>query len=273
MLRLLIYGVAGSPTVELAESISDFYDLGFIYIENTPAEDSDYFSDTIPEVTFDTGDYSSGSAHQQYFRDPASVDYDKQMDRITSVINTEKDCLSSEDLSIIFRMKQGVIVSEIPDLNLIRWATHIIYLYAKEDSAVDWFSKRLKCPSCGNVHHLDDKPPVEFGICDRCGTDLIKLESDQPKFVRKQYENWENYFWKFREHAKDAGNYKVYNVDKFDTFDALLRDIDRQVQDSIEQENWYNFLNDSTDLGLSPLDGPFVWNPLSQKFEPKPLGK
>ena len=88
MLRLLIYGVAGSPTVEIAEQLSDFHDIGFMYIENTPISDGSYFSDDIPEVNFDTGDYTSGSENQQYFRDPSSVDYDHQLDRITSVINT-----------------------------------------------------------------------------------------------------------------------------------------------------------------------------------------
>ena len=267
MLRLLIFGVSGSPTIEISERISNFYNISFLYIENSPLDHHDYFSDDIPEVSFDTGDFSSGSEHQQYYRDPSSSDYDKILDKITSVVNTSIDFLPVEELSNIFKLKQGIIVTEIPDINLVRWATHIIYLYSSEDSAVSWFSDRLKCMSCGNVHHLEDKPPKISGICDRCGSDLIKLESDQPQFVRSQYRNWDNYFWKFKEYSKD-NNYKVLNIDKFDNLESIYSHVDYLVRDSIEDLDWYNLMN-FDNLSLNPLDGPFVWNPLTGELEEK----
>lgn len=268
MLRLLIFGVAGAPSVEVSDILSNFHDLDFMYIENTPSGSVDYFSDDIPEVSFDTGDFSSGSEHQQYYRDPSSSDYDKILDKITSIVDTSVDSLPSEDLGHIFNMKQGIIVTEIPDVNLVRWATHIIYLYSSEDAAVSWFSNRLKCPSCGNVHHLEDKPPKLSNICDRCGTDLIRLESDRPKFVRSQYRQLENYFWKLREYSQDHGNYRVLNIDKFDTLEQISAHIDYLVRDSIESLDWYNLLSLDS-LSLNPLDGPFIWDPLLGSLQKK----
>lgn len=267
MLRLLIYGVCGSPIYEVSQRLSSFYDIEMMVIENTPVENRDYFSDNIPEVTFDTGDFSSGSEQNQHYRDPSSMDYDKIIDKITSIIDVSQESIPSDELGLIFKMRQGIVVTEIPDVNLIRWATHILYFYSKESSAVSWFSKRLKCPSCGNVHHLEDKPPRNVNICDRCGTDLIRLESDNPKHVKLQYKNWENYFWKMREYSKDHGNYRIINVDKFDTLESIISNVNLLVRSSIEHNDWYKLLQDRDGLKLSPLDGPFIWNPQSGKLE------
>lgn len=44
-------------------------------------------------------------------------------------------------------------------------------------------SGRRVCESCGASYHLQNKPPVKEGICDRCGGGLIIRKDDKPETV------------------------------------------------------------------------------------------
>ena len=173
MLRCLVFGCPGTPIYEIAERISEFHKLSFHTIEIEPLGASSYFDDKIPSIPFDTGDFSSGSSQESMVRDPQSSQKDKELDkpfRIDSIY--AEDSLDPEELSAIFCVKQGVVCTEIPGKELVRWANKVVYVYTDENFAMNWYKDRRKCPSCGNVHHLQEKPPRHDNICDRCGTDL-----------------------------------------------------------------------------------------------------
>jgi len=38
---------------------------------------------------------------------------------------------------------------------------------------------RISCPHCGKVYNLHFNPPVVFGMCDRCGHELLVRADDK----------------------------------------------------------------------------------------------
>ena len=178
MLRLLIFGCPGSPVFELGEVLSDFYDLTYYTIEKVPDDHQSYFDDKIPEVLFDTGDFSSGSESQHMVRDPHSLRLEKELSEADASIpgsGEYEDCLTEEEHVLINNITQGIIATDIPDCMMIDWATHVVFLDADENQAIKWFMKRRKCPTCESMYHLEDKPPLVIEKCDRCGSDLIRM--------------------------------------------------------------------------------------------------
>ncbi len=45
-------------------------------------------------------------------------------------------------------------------------------------------SGRRSCPKCGASYHVKFTPPVKVGVCDRCGTELIRRDDDEPETVK-----------------------------------------------------------------------------------------
>jgi ribosomal protein S27AE len=267
-LRCVIYGSPGTPVFEIAEKLSEFHQMEFLAVEKVPVESDSYFDDKIPEVDLDMGDFSSGSASQHMVRDPYAIERDKVLDGDPDIEINDYEGLDKKDLGYIFRLKQGIIATDLPEINLIRWSTHVIYLYADEKDAIEWFRNRRKCPTCGNIHHLQEKPPKIEGVCDRCGTDLIMMDTDKPDKIKKQFKNWRNEFWRFQETAKLNSRWRTFNIDKFSSFHDLLGNIDLYLRDNIENiDNWYGKIK--SELGSNPFDGPFIWNPAEGKFEKK----
>jgi len=232
MLRLLMYGVPGTPVFEICERLSDFHDLPFITIEKDTSGLNSYFSDKIPSVRLDTGDLTDGSSSSSFSRDINSFEKNRYLD---IPLNVSIDYLSLDDseLSELSNLLEGIVATEIPDSRLSNWATHVVFLNCNESSAVSWYSKRLKCPSCGNVHHLEDKPSLVSGICDRCGTDLIRQSTDEPSNIKRQYLNWRNSFWRLKKSSEDLGKLHIYASDKFPNLDELIKTINRDYRSYI----------------------------------------
>jgi hypothetical protein len=236
-LRLLVYGVPGTPIFEVCDRISDFYELDYFTIEKVSEKEDGYFSDKIEEVDFDTGDFMTGSESQHMVRDPGSLRFDREMEDRDAFLSElgefYEDELDPRDLSIVFSMEEGIVATEVPDLNLVNWANRIIFFTAKEDGIVDWFSNRRHCPSCKSIYHLKEKVPLVRSRCDRCGTDLVLDDRDSASFVRDQFRNWRNSFWKFEERSKESGCYKVLNLDKLRDFSDVVSRVNLWVRGDI----------------------------------------
>jgi len=257
MLRLLIISVPGGPMFECGERISSFHRLPFFTFELIPHEADTYFTDKIPEITMDTGDMTSGSGQQQYVRDPRLLEKDKQLDSAKAIpqINDYRS-ITDKEYSILSETKQWICVSQIPDERLADLATAVVFLNTSDNKAIEWFSKRRKCPSCGNVHHLEDKPPKNAGICDRCGTDLIIKPEDNPSMIKKQFTQWRNSFWRLQTQAKHKNRYRVYSVDKFNKLYDLISRINLDYRGYISKpETWYKGIQvDVHGGGLGPTE-------------------
>ena len=228
MIRLLCVGIPGTPIFELGERVSSFHDLNFMTIERFPSENDTYFDDKIPTQHLDTGDYISGSESQHEERDPLSSYKENEISDLEVPYLDNK--LSDEEMSSVFDEEEGLVSSEIPDKRLVEWATHVCVLNADTNQAIVWFSGRRKCKSCGAVFHQEDRPPRVNGICDRCGTDLEKIEEDNPENVRELYAQWRKNFNRIKEACAEKANYLQIRVDQCEDFEDICVKVDRWLR-------------------------------------------
>ncbi len=55
-----------------------------------------------------------------------------------------------------------------------------------DDNIVQRMSGRRACPKCGATFHIRYKMPVNEGMCDTCGSELVQREDDHPETVQKR---------------------------------------------------------------------------------------
>lgn len=232
MIRLLIYGMPGTPIYEVAEGLADFHDVDLFTIERQPDMES-YWSDKIPDFRLDTGDLLSGSESQQMSRDPLSEEKDRALDSESLELEGP---LEQEEVCAILKIPSGILVTEISDTSLVSWSTHILFIDADEEMAVDWFKYRRKCRSCNSVFHMKDKPPQVPGICDRCGTDLQRRSEDHPLRVRKQYRNWRSDFNEMNNMAKGNKHYLKFRADLYDNVQKMQDRVEKWLRKSSSTE-------------------------------------
>lgn len=66
----------------------------------------------------------------------------------------------------------------------------VVYLLVPDDAIVRRITARRSCPACGSVYHLENSPPKQEGICDRCGAGLVARPDDTEDAVRIRLENF-----------------------------------------------------------------------------------
>lgn len=90
--------------------------------------------------------------------------------------------------------KKGFILDGFP--RTIRQAeelekiTHIdiVFLFeASVETIISRVSGRLVCPNCGAIYNISWRPPKVPGVCDVCGTQLIRRKDDEPETVMMRY--------------------------------------------------------------------------------------
>ncbi|NPA97301.1 MAG: adenylate kinase [Crenarchaeota archaeon] len=63
-----------------------------------------------------------------------------------------------------------------------------ILFEAPVEVIIERVSGRLVCPKCGAIYHVKWRPPKKPGICDVCGSKLVRRKDDEPDVVRRRYE-------------------------------------------------------------------------------------
>jgi adenylate kinase len=56
-------------------------------------------------------------------------------------------------------------------------------LVAPEAEIVSRLSGRRICPGCGEVYHVDNRPPRSAGVCDKCGSALVQRPDDTEEVI------------------------------------------------------------------------------------------
>jgi adenylate kinase len=62
----------------------------------------------------------------------------------------------------------------------------VIDLEVHEDEVVRRLSGRRVCLNCGEIFHLETRPPKTERRCDRCGTELTHRADDYPETIRSR---------------------------------------------------------------------------------------
>jgi adenylate kinase len=64
----------------------------------------------------------------------------------------------------------------------------VLQLLVPDDAIVRRITLRRTCSSCGAIYHLENNPPANDTVCDRCGAAVIARPDDTEEAVRKRLE-------------------------------------------------------------------------------------
>jgi adenylate kinase len=64
----------------------------------------------------------------------------------------------------------------------------VLQLLVPDDAIVRRISQRRTCVQCGAIYHLENNPPANDSVCDRCGAEVIARADDTEAAVRKRLE-------------------------------------------------------------------------------------
>ena len=64
----------------------------------------------------------------------------------------------------------------------------VLQLLVPDDAIVRRITLRRTCAQCGAIYHLENQPPVNDSVCDRCGAEVIARPDDTEEAVRKRLE-------------------------------------------------------------------------------------
>lgn len=69
-----------------------------------------------------------------------------------------------------------------------RGGLRVLQLLVPDDAIVRRISARRTCVQCGAIYHLENNPPANDSVCDRCGAEVIARADDTEPAVRKRLE-------------------------------------------------------------------------------------
>ena len=81
----------------------------------------------------------------------------------------------------------------------------VLNIQAQDDVLIRRLSGRRVCTCCGNIHHLEFRPPKKEGLCDRCGSELSQREDDTVESIRHRLSVYEEQTESLIAYYRDAG--------------------------------------------------------------------
>ncbi len=69
-----------------------------------------------------------------------------------------------------------------------RGGLRVLQLLVPDDAIVRRITARRTCVQCGAIYHLENNPPANDSVCDRCGAEVIARADDTETAVRKRLE-------------------------------------------------------------------------------------
>jgi adenylate kinase len=66
----------------------------------------------------------------------------------------------------------------------------VLQLLVPDDAIVRRITLRRTCAQCGAIYHLENQPPANDSICDRCGAEVVARPDDTEEAVRKRLDSF-----------------------------------------------------------------------------------
>lgn len=66
----------------------------------------------------------------------------------------------------------------------------VLQLLVPDDAIVRRITLRRTCAQCGAIYHLENNPPANDSVCDRCGAEVIARADDTEEAVRKRLDSF-----------------------------------------------------------------------------------
>jgi adenylate kinase len=68
---------------------------------------------------------------------------------------------------------------------------YVLNLKGSEEEIVRRLNGRLICRKCNAIYHTENIKPKKRGVCDKCGSKLVRREDDNPESIRERFELYE----------------------------------------------------------------------------------
>lgn len=112
--------------------------------------------------------------------------------------------------------KEGFILNGIPldikDCKCLGDIDLCVFFNIDEEKVVKLSEGRRWCPTCFKIYHLEARPPMTEGRCDRCDSKITTLEDDDPRTIRSRISEWFKIYEPILEFYKRK--YKVLKIKK-----------------------------------------------------------
>lgn len=66
----------------------------------------------------------------------------------------------------------------------------VLQLLVPDEAIVRRIALRRTCAQCGAIYHLENNPPANDGVCDRCGAEVVARPDDNEEAVRRRLESF-----------------------------------------------------------------------------------
>jgi adenylate kinase len=122
-------------------------------------------------------------------------------------------------------LEQAEYLDSITDLDTV------LYLEVDEDELLDRLTGRRVCNECGANYHVTYSPPVEEGVCDECGGELIQREDDTEETARERLDVFKENTRPVIEHFEKTGD--LTRIDGDRSPDEVWADVRSAVDQSV----------------------------------------
>ena len=186
-MKLLIVGPQGSGKGTQAKKLSEKYGLEHI-------STGDIFRYNIKNET------ELGKLAKSYI-DKGQLVPDEVTNKIVA------DALKGKENFILDGFPRNLKQAEF--LDSITEIDKVIEVQLDDLEVLKRLSGRRTCSQCGEIYHINSKPPKVSGICDFDGAELIQRDDDKPEAIKKRLEIYYDETSPILEHYKD----KVVSID------------------------------------------------------------
>jgi adenylate kinase len=103
----------------------------------------------------------------------------------------------------------------------------VLQLLVPDDAIVRRITLRRTCGDCGAIYHLENNPPANDSVCDRCGAEIIARADDNEEAVRKRLEAFHRQTLPVATHYKAKG--LLREVDGVGPVDEVFERIEKSL--------------------------------------------
>ena len=82
-----------------------------------------------------------------------------------------------------------------------------IFLEVPHNEIIRRLTGRRVCKSCGAVYHVEEQPVKVFGVCDKCGGEVIQRTDDSQSVIENRLKNYQSYTQPLRDFYRKVGCY------------------------------------------------------------------
>lgn len=103
----------------------------------------------------------------------------------------------------------------------------VLQLLVPDEAIVRRITLRRTCAQCGAIYHLENNPPAQDGVCDRCGAEVVARADDTEEAVRKRLEAFHRQTLPVATHYQSKGVLK--EVDGVGPVDEVFERIEKSL--------------------------------------------